>query len=83
MTATEIRAVVLRGLQQIAPEADLEQLPPGANVRESLDIDSFDFLNFLIGMNTELGVDIPESDCSRLTTLSEIVDYLATAQVRR
>jgi acyl carrier protein len=35
-----------------------------------------DFLNFLIEVDAELGVDIPEADYPRLTTLNSIYDYL-------
>jgi acyl carrier protein len=50
-------------------------------VREALDIDSFDHLNLLIGLNEELGVDIPEADYGQLTTLASIMNYLS-ARVR-
>jgi len=46
-------------------------------VREALDIDSFDHLNFLVGLNEELGVDIPEGDYGQLTTLADIIHYLS------
>jgi acyl carrier protein len=65
----------------MAPEADLSTLDPHANVRETLDIDSFDFLNFLIGLNDALGVEIPEADYGQLATLADIVAYLR-ARVR-
>ena len=35
---------------------------PDANVRRARDIDSYDFLNFLIGLNNKLAVEVPESD---------------------
>lgn len=77
MTEEQIRAAVCDGLMQIAPEADLDELPAGENLREELDIDSYDFLNFLIGLNDRLGVDIPEEDYEQLVTLEDIVRYLA------
>ena len=46
-------------------------------MREALDIDSFDHLNFLIGLNEALGVEIPEGDYGQLTTLADIVRYLS------
>lgn len=77
MTEEQIRAAVFSGLAQIAPEADLDELPPEENLREEIDIDSYDFLNFLIGLNEELGVDIPEEDYELLISLDDIVRYLA------
>ncbi|MDX2479410.1 MAG: phosphopantetheine-binding protein [Desulfuromusa sp.] len=77
MTEAEIRATIIAGLSQIAPEADFEELSPTENIREELDIDSFDFLNFLIGLNDELGVDIPESDYEKLISLTDLISYLS------
>lgn len=48
MTKDEIRASVLRVLGEIAPEADLTRLKPDVSFRDQLDIDSMDFLNFVI-----------------------------------
>ena len=61
MTEAQIKEVILKVLGRIAPEADLDTLDPDPNVREALDIDSFDHLNLLIGLNEELGVDGPGS----------------------
>ncbi len=77
VTDTGIHTAVLDGLHRIAPEADLAALAPDDNVRETLDIDSFDFLTFLIGLHQSVGVEIPESDYAQLTTLSAIEHYLA------
>jgi acyl carrier protein len=83
MTATQpfseaqIRAAIFSGLRQVAPEADLDNLAPDANLREALDIDSFDFLTFLIGLDEALGVAIPEADYGQLVTLVDITRYLA------
>ena len=77
MTETEIQQVLFDAVRKIAPEADLRQLQPGENLREALDIDSFDFLNLLIGLREKLGVEIPEADYGRLTTMSDIVRYLS------
>jgi acyl carrier protein len=78
MTNAEIKAAILDGLAQIAPESDPAELSPNENIRRALDIDSFDFLNFLIGLHEKLGVDIPEADYGKLNTLDEMIAYLAT-----
>jgi len=46
-------------------------------VRKTLDIDSYDFLNFLIGLNEKLGVEVPESDYGQLRTLNEMLSYFS------
>jgi acyl carrier protein len=82
MTDDEIRAVVLRLLGEIAPEADLGALDGDRRVRDQIDIDSMDALNFLIAVDKELGVDIPEADYSRLATLNAIVAYISEKRAR-
>jgi len=77
MREEQIKETILAVFREIAPEADLDTLPPHQDLRRALDIDSFDFLNFIIGLNEALGVDIPESDYGQLTTLSDILGYLS------
>jgi acyl carrier protein len=45
--------------------------------RDQLDIDSMDFLNFVVALHERLHVDIPESDYPKVATLSGCVTYLA------
>lgn len=82
MTEAEIRDSVLRVLGRIAPEADLGAVDPRESLRHQLDIDSMDFLNFLIGVHEALGVEIPEKDYPRLTSLEAIYAYLAARSPR-
>ena len=77
MNEPEIRLAVIKALRKVAPEADLDQIRSDENLREALDIDSFDFLNLLIGLHEELQIEIPESDYTKLSTLGELVSYLA------
>ena len=79
MTRDEIRATVLDTLAGIAPEIDPAAVLPDVDLRDQLDIDSMDFLNFVIALHERLGVDIPERDYPRLGTLDAIVDYVAGA----
>lgn len=78
MTDAEIHQAIFDTLRQIAPEADPQTIPAGENLRQALDIDSFDFLNVLIALHERLGVEIPETDYGRLTTLSALVQYLSS-----
>ena len=77
MSDADIQAAVFKGLRKIAPEADLDQISSNENLREALDIDSFDFLNLMIGLHEALNVEIPESDYPKLGTLGELVSYLS------
>ena len=76
MTSEEIRSTVLRLLGDIAPEADLAHLKPEVSVRDQLDIDSMDFLNFVIALHDTLHIDIPETDYPKVATLDDCVAYL-------
>jgi acyl carrier protein len=79
VTRGEIRSRVIQCLGDIAPEADLARLRSDTPLRDQLDIDSMDFLNFVIGLDRSLGVAVPESEYDRLATLDGCVDYLAEA----
>ena len=76
MNETDIRTVLQEELGNIAPEMDLQKLDPTADLREALDIDSMDFLNFVVAIHHRLGVDIPELDYPKLITLARAVTYL-------
>jgi acyl carrier protein len=75
-TRDAIRDTVVKLLADVAPEADMSTLAPDRRIRDQIDIDSMDALNFLIAVDAALGVDIPESDYPRLATLDSIVDYI-------
>jgi len=76
VTESEIRQIVRQVLSNVAPEVDLESIDAGKDLREQIDIDSVDFLNFVIGLHKELGVEIPDADLPKLTTLNGCAAYL-------
>ncbi len=77
MTEAQIRETIFTVLDEIAPEADPTTLAPDEDMREALNIDSFDHLNVLIGLHEALGVEIPEADYGELTTLAGLIAYLS------
>ena len=76
MNEHEARTAILSVLGTIAPEADLSELEPDVELRDQLDIDSMDFLNFAIGLHERTGVDIPEDDYALVATLDDCIAYL-------
>ncbi len=76
-TQAPLEQVVLGALASVAPEADLAALDRNVPLREQLDLDSMDFLNFVIAVHRALGVDVPERDYAKLATLESCVEYLA------
>ena len=67
---------LLATLRRIAPEIEPEELLPARPLRDQVDLDSMDWLNFLIGLHEKLKVEIPEADYARLVTLGDVLDYL-------
>lgn len=76
MTEGEITQVVRDALSNVAPEVDLGAIDPTKDLRDQIDIDSVDFLNFVIGLHKQLGIEIPDADVAKLTTLNGCVGYL-------
>lgn len=64
------------GTHPVQPEIDLATVDPEADLREAIDIDSMDFLNFVTALHHRIGIDIPEIDHPKLVTLSGAVAYI-------
>lgn len=77
MNNEEIEQTVMCTLARIAPEVDTARLKPDVSFREQIDLDSMDFLNFVIALDKEFNVPVPESDYQQLATLNGCVEYLA------
>jgi acyl carrier protein len=77
MSPEQLRSIVLQALSDVAPELEPGSLDPQAELRSQLDLDSMDFLNFVLGLHKALNVDIPEADYRKLATLDACVAYLA------
>ena len=76
MTETEIKSMICDVLGGIAPEADFDALAGGEDLREALDLDSMDFMNFVVALHERTGIDIPEADYPKLRTLDQAIAYL-------
>jgi acyl carrier protein len=78
MRQTDVRAAVAQALQKVAPEADIGAIGLNEDLRETLDIDSFDFLNVLVGLHERLGIEIPETDYAQIRTLGGLLEYVGS-----
>ena len=76
MNREEMITLIKKILQTIAPEQNLNALSVDANLQQTLEIDSYDFLNLMIRISKEFGTDIPEETYGRLGTLGGIVGFL-------
>ncbi len=77
MNDDAIRTTVLAALRAVAPEVEAATLRGDRPLREQVDIDSMDFLRFLVGVHEQLGVEIPESAYPEIATLDALVHYVA------
>lgn len=78
MTRDDAMELVRTAIREVAPEADLGGIETHETIQEALDMDSIDFLNFVIGLHERTGLDIPERDYPELATLEGCVGYLET-----
>lgn len=77
MNEEAIRRAVFETLRGIAPEVEPADLVADKPLRDQVDLDSMDWLNFLVGLHQSLQVDIPEGDYRKLRTLDDLMAYLA------
>ena len=80
MNPDELKQTVLAALTQVAPEIDAGVLDPDVNFRDQAELDSVDYLNFVLELERRLGVHIPERDYPGLSCLSGALGYLAALQ---
>ncbi len=76
MTDEEVRQVVFRLLKKIAPDTEPEKLNPDDDIRRTLEIDSFDALQFVVALDDHFGIETPEADYGKITTLKSVVNYI-------
>lgn len=77
MTPADIQKRVLEALASVAPEIDTTALDTRAALRDQVDLDSMDFLRFVIELHRQFGIDVPEADYQKLSSLDGVVGYVA------
>jgi len=77
MNRQDLQKIVINTLKSIAPEIEESELMPDQLLRDQVDLDSMDWLNFLIGLHERLKVDIPEADYAKLVTMEKLLNYLS------
>ncbi len=78
MDEPTLRRAVFETLRRIAPEVAPDGLDSQRPLRDQVDLDSMDWLNFLVGLHDKLGVEIPEADYANLVTLDDLLAFLRT-----
>ena len=82
MNGQELRDVVIRALTEVAPDVDPTTIEADTDLTEQLDIDSMDFLNIIVAIHEQTGIEIPERDYPKLSTLNDAIAYLDEAQMK-
>lgn len=81
ITAEQAREMVGTAVRRIVPDADLANLPSDADLRQSFELDSLDFLGFVELLTQQSGVRIDEEDYPELRSMSSCVDFLESRSV--
>ncbi len=77
MNQEALRSAIIESLREIAPQADYDHFGDTDDIRDRLDLDSMDILNFVIALHTRTGIDVPERDYPKLGTMAAALAYLA------
>lgn len=76
MDEQSLRQHIVDALIHVAPEVDPNTLNPASNFRDQFEMDSVDFLGFVLDLEKRLGRRIPELDYPKLSSLQGCLAYL-------
>lgn len=76
MNESEIRNTIIKLLKKVAPDTEPEKLNPDDNIRTTLEIDSFDYLQFIVSIDEQFHIDTPEEDYGKIETINTLSQYL-------
>jgi acyl carrier protein len=79
LTTSEAVKVIYDVLAEVAPEVDASEIDTAVDLTEQLDLDSMDYLHWLVGINAATGIEIPDRDASRFLTIDGASQYLVEA----
>ncbi|WP_309384509.1 acyl carrier protein [Cerasicoccus frondis] len=76
MTKDDVKQIVLDIIAEIAPDEDLGDIKPEVRLRDQLDLDSMDFLDIVMELRKQHGIEVPEDDYPELASLDSCANYL-------
>ena len=76
MTKEEVRQAVVDILEDIAPDEDVSSIKDDVTLREQMDLDSMDFLDIVMELRKQHGIDVPEAEYRELESLDSCGNYL-------
>jgi acyl carrier protein len=75
MNRDSLRQEVLASLVQAVPDVDASRLDPVTSFRDQWDVDSLDFLTFILDLEKRLDLHVPEEDYPKLSSLNGCLEY--------
>ena len=72
-----LEKVLVDIITDIDEDADFENLDYNAPLRDQLDLDSMDFLDIVMELRKNYGMNIPEDEYPQLNTMNSSIDYLS------
>lgn len=79
MDTEQARGTIVAAINAVAPDAPIDEVRGDDDLFEVLEIDSIDLLNIVVAVHERTGIEIPERDYGKLSTLDDFAAYLAGA----
>ena len=76
MTEDQVKQVVIDIINEIAPDEDTSDLKGEISLRDQMDLDSMDFLDIVMELRKQHGIEVPEADYPELASLDSCANYL-------
>ena len=76
MTEEQVKQILIDIINEIAPDEDTSNLKTEVNLRDQMDLDSMDFLDIVMELRKQHGIEVPEEDYPKLASLDSCADYL-------
>lgn len=78
MTKEDVKEIVKSIIEEIADDDDLnlDELNDEERLRDQLELDSMDFLDIVMELRKQHGIEVPEEDYPELASLQSCADYL-------
>lgn len=76
MTKEDVKQIVKDIIEEIAPDEELGDLNDSERLRDQLELDSMDFLDIVMELRKQHGIEVPEEDYPELASLDSCANYL-------
>ena len=77
------REEILSKIQEITADrlgVEESDVTPDASFREDLEADSLDLVELIMELEEQFGMEIPDEEAEKITTVEEAVDYVQEHQ---